>query len=92
MTRFCPLLYEVGLQVVLCGEGLAAAVGSTRELQKYVDLFSNQLVTLQSLVVVDLAAGWYAPARTWGQVISGPFQDAIVVGIQSAGYTYFEPT
>ena len=90
LTLFCPVLYEVGLQIVLCGDGLASAVGSTRDLQKHVDLISNQLVTLQSIFVVDLADRWYAPARTWGQLISGPFQNSIAEGIRQAGYVYFE--
>lgn len=89
-TRFCPLFYEVGLQIVLCGERLERAVGSPRELQRYVDLVSNQLVVLQSLFVVDTAARWYVAARTWGQVLTGPVQDAIGFGIRAAGFSYFE--
>ncbi len=87
LTRFCPFFYEVGLQVVLCGDGLEQAMGPPGELQNYVDRLSNQFVVLQSLFVVDTASGTYRAARTWGQVITNPVQKAIDDGIKAAGYS-----
>jgi hypothetical protein len=87
LTRFCPLFYEVGLQVVLCGEGLEQAMGPPGDLQHYVDRFSNQFVVLQSLFAVDTASGVYRASRTWGQVITNPVQKAIDAGIKAAGYS-----
>jgi hypothetical protein len=90
LSRFCPVFYDLGLQVVICGEGLEQAMGRPGELQNYVDLFSNQFVVLQSLFAVDTATHKYRAARTWGQVITGPVQDAIGEGIRAAGYSYLE--
>lgn len=87
LTRFCPLFYEIGLQVVLCGDGVEQAMGPPGELQNYVDPFSNQFVVLQSLFAVDTASRLYRAARTWGQVITDPIQKAIDDGIKAAGYS-----
>ncbi len=87
LTRFCPLFYELGLQVVVCGDSVQQAMGSPGELQNYVDRFSNQFVVLQSLFAVDTTSRLYRAARTWGQVITDPIQEAIDDGIKAAGYS-----
>jgi hypothetical protein len=87
LTRFIPLLYEVGLQMVLCGNGLEALLGDPQSLQEDVDGYSNQFVVLQSIFVVDTQTKRYASARTWGQLVSGKYQDAIVAGIEQVGYS-----
>jgi len=47
------------------------------ELEKGVDRFDNQWGIIQSVFVFDLATGERWQARTWGQVVTGRFQDAI---------------
>jgi hypothetical protein len=74
---YFPFFYELGPQTVLCGRGL-----TTSGLGRWVDAYNNQRVVLQSLFLVDLSAWDWAQARTWGQVLSGTFQDAIQRGIE----------
>jgi hypothetical protein len=90
-TRFVPFLYEVGLQVVLVGNGLEEALDDPERLRQVVDKVSNQFVVLQSVFVVDESAKRYACARTWGQFVTGQFQDAISRGIEAAGVKAVEP-
>ena len=47
------------------------------------DVSDNQVIVLQSVFVVDLKAERYTSARTWGQIISGKFQDSLESGISS---------
>lgn len=47
------------------------------ELEKGVDRFDNQWGIIQSVFVFDLDTGERWQARTWGQVVTGRFQDAI---------------
>lgn len=67
-------IYSLGLQIVLCGEDILM---EGKELQKYVDKYDNQTVTLQSIHIVDMQQKEAICVRTWGQRISGKFQDAI---------------
>jgi hypothetical protein len=79
------MLYEVGLQVIIVGDGLEQTLDLPDSLRGVVDLLSNQFVVLQSVFVVDTSTNRYAAARTWGQVITGEYQDAIAEGIEAAG-------
>jgi hypothetical protein len=83
---FVPLLYEVSLQLVLVGDNLEKALAGPASLRAHVDNFSNQLVVLQSIFVVDTATKRFTGAKTWGQVLTGKYQDAIAEGIHSAGF------
>lgn len=47
------------------------------ELDKGVDRLDNQWGIIQSVFVFDLETGERWQARTWGQVVTGRFQDAI---------------
>jgi len=85
-TRFIPFLYEVGLQVVIVGDGPDGSSEDAGRLQNVVDRVSNQFVVLQSVFVVEEAQKRYAFARTWGQFVTGKFQDAICSGIETAGF------
>jgi hypothetical protein len=85
-TWFVPFLYELGVQIVICGEGLRDRVGLPDHLLKHVDRISNQFVVLQSLFVADLSSRQYAGVRTWGQIFTGEYQDAIGRGIERAGF------
>ena len=71
---YFPFFYGLGLQVVLSGE---AILDRAAHLARSVDAIDNQRCIVQSLFVVDLAQGRYRQARTWGQVVTGKFQDAI---------------
>lgn len=52
------------------------------ELQKGVDRFDNQWGIIQSVFVFDTETGERWEARTWGQVVTGRFQDAIWATLQ----------
>jgi hypothetical protein len=80
--RFIPFLYPLGLQVVAAGKGMGT-VGQVRpeEVKKVLSKIDNQRVLLQSIHLVDLTTMSSASARTWGQAITGKFQDAIEEGI-----------
>jgi hypothetical protein len=75
---YIPFLYELGLQLVLSGPG-AAEKGEG--LERYVTKINNSTVLLQSLHLVDPASGASRSVRTWGQLVTGPFIDAIESGI-----------
>jgi hypothetical protein len=85
-TRFIPFLYEVGLQLIIVGDGLDETIEDPGRLRGAVDKVSNQFVVLQSVFVVDRVSMCYACARTWGQYITGRFQDSIARGIEEAGF------
>jgi hypothetical protein len=71
---YFPFFYGLGLQVVWSGE---AILDRAAHLERSVDSFDNQRCIVQSLFVVDFSQARYRQARTWGQVITGKYQDAI---------------
>ena len=75
---YLPFLYELGLQLVLCGPGI---LERSDGLERCVTKLNNSTVLLQSLHLVDPATGASRSVRTWGQVVTGPFIDAIEAGI-----------
>lgn len=85
-TFFIPAFYEVGLQIVIAADGLKYVWERPSSTKGLVDRVSNQIVVLQSVFAVDTAHQKYRAIRTWGQVVTGRFQDAIEDGICSAGY------
>ncbi|MDY7228525.1 hypothetical protein [Hyalangium rubrum] len=76
---YFPFFYGMGLQVVWSGRGLTHRAAS---LSSSVDVIDNQRCIVQSLFVVDLDRGTFREARTWGQVITGTFQDRIAECLQ----------
>ena len=44
---------------------------------RHVALIDNQWAIVQSLFLVDTADGSYSSARSWGQFVTGKYQDAI---------------
>jgi hypothetical protein len=90
LTRFVPFIYELGLQVVVCGDGLEQLLGTPDMLKRQVDSFSNQFVVLQSIFAVDTQTRRFTQTRTWGQVVTAKYQDAIVFGIRKAGFMTWE--
>lgn len=85
-TRSIPFLYELGLQIVIVGNWPENSPDESETLRQSVDKVNNQLVVLQSIFSIDEATHRYVAARTWGQIISARFQDAIARGIERAGY------
>ncbi len=78
---YFPFFYGIGLQVVFVGADVVPVQGG---LDGYVDKIDNQRSIVQSLFVIDLARRATEGARTWGQVVTGRFQDAIDRGIRNA--------
>jgi hypothetical protein len=76
---YFPFFYGLGLQLVVVGRG---PVEELAVLQGLVDTVDSQTVVLQSLHVVDLDARVARSARTWGQVITGRFIDAVEAALR----------
>jgi hypothetical protein len=72
--RYIPVLWPVGIQFVAVAPGFAS---SDIDPTKYIALVDNQWALIQSMFLVDPERGEYRSARTWGQFITGKFQDAI---------------
>lgn len=71
---FIPFFWGIGIQIVV----LADDLGETRfNPSQYLAVLDNQWAIIQSVFLVDLTRAEYSAARTWGQVITGKFQDAI---------------
>jgi hypothetical protein len=71
---FIPFLWGIGIQVVV----LADALGESRvNPARYLAVIDNQWAIIQSIFLVDVQRGEYSSARTWGQVFTGKFQDAV---------------
>ena len=71
---FIPFFWGIGIQVVVLADNLG---DSKTNPSRYLAVIDNQWSILQSIFLVDLTRGEYYTARTWGQVITGKFQDAI---------------
>lgn len=65
---------QLGVQLVLLFD---AATPPEPALQALVDMINTQGVLIQSVFAVDLTSGAHTSARTWGQFVTGKFQDAI---------------
>ena len=72
--RFIPILWPIGIQAVIVADGLN---GLPIDPSKYVARIDTQWALIQSIFLVDPASRNYRAARTWGQVITGKYQDAI---------------
>lgn len=72
--KFVPLLWGLGLQMVVVSPGITAgAIDPARHVARV----DNQWAIIQSIFLVDPDAGNFRSARTWGQFITGMYQDAI---------------
>jgi hypothetical protein len=74
VVGYFPFLYGVGLQVVWLG---AVNLREADDLGRFVDTVDDQRAVLQSFFCVDLRSKRMQQGRTWGQVVTGKFQDAI---------------
>jgi hypothetical protein len=75
---YIPFLYELGLQLILIGPDI---LKKGEGLDRYVTKMNNSTVLLQSIHLVDPENGSSQSVRTWGQVVTGKFIDAIQEGI-----------
>jgi hypothetical protein len=80
---YVPFFYPLGLQLILAGRGILSEQSALSRLLSKID---NQTVVLQSIHVIDLNDMAYVSERTWGQVVTGRYQDAIEKGIKSFLY------
>jgi hypothetical protein len=72
--RFFPLFWGIGIQViVLAPKLLETAIDPAR----HVALADNQWAIVQSLFLLDTTSMHYREGRSWGQVVTGKYQDAI---------------
>ena len=71
---FIPFFWGIGIQVVVLADNLGDAKTNP---SRHLAVLDNQWAIIQSIFLVDLTHGEYSWARTWGQVITGKFQDAI---------------
>ncbi len=87
---FFPIFWGIGIQIVTVAPGLAQ---SDIDPSQHVALVDNQWAIVQSLFLVDPAAQTYQTARTWGQLVTGTYQDAIA-GVLARHYSCYsmEPT
>lgn len=69
---FIPFLWGIGIQVVAISDAASAP-----DPKGHVAKVDNQWAIIQSLFVVDVPRRQFREERTWGQVITGKFQDAI---------------
>jgi hypothetical protein len=72
--RYIPVLWPIGIQLVVVVPGITT---SGIDPKNYIALVDNQTALLQSVFFVDPERREYRAARTWGQFITGKFQDAI---------------
>lgn len=76
---FLPFIYGIGTQlVVVVNRPLSGAIDPF----SYVDKVDNQWSIIQSVYVVNSESGLVASGRTWGQTLSGKFQNAIEAAIR----------
>jgi hypothetical protein len=71
---FVPFLWGIGIQVVLV---VPESVESDVNPAALVAQIDNQWAIIQSVFIVDPGARTFAEGRTWGQFVTGKFQDAI---------------
>ena len=72
--KFVPLLWGLGLQVVVVSPGIVAAEIDPAQ---HVSRVDNQWAIIQSVFLVDPDAGNFRSGRTCCQVITGKYQDTI---------------
>ena len=71
---FIPLLWGLGLQVVIICPNITA---ENFHPENYVARVDNQWAIVQSVFFVDPDTRSFKEGRTWGQVVTGKFQDSI---------------
>ncbi len=72
--KFVPFFWGIGIQVVVVAPGLQ---GSGIDPSRHVASVDNQWAIVQSVFLVDPGSGTFRVGRTWGQFVTGKFQNAI---------------
>ena len=72
--RYIPVLWPIAIQLIVVAPGIT--MGGI-DPKNYIALVDNQSAIVQSVFLVDPERREYLSARTWGQFITGKFQDAI---------------
>ncbi|HUL43466.1 MAG TPA: hypothetical protein VLY03_03820 [Bacteroidota bacterium] len=72
---FFPFFYSLGIQVIVSCKG---PVDAKMNLSHCVNKVDNQLAIVQSIFLIDESSSRFMQARTWGQLITGKYQDDIV--------------
>lgn len=75
---FFPFFYGVGIQLVLAAPDV---IHSGLRPSDYVARIDNQWAIVQSVFLVDTGEHKFVTSRSWGQVVTGQFQDAIAEAI-----------
>lgn len=70
--KYIPFLWGIGIQLIAVAPGILSVDPS-----QHIDLVDNQWAIVQSLFLVDPERREYRSARTWGQVFTGKYQNAI---------------
>ena len=70
--RYVPFFWGIGVQLIVVAPGILAVDPS-----QHVAKVDNQWAITQSVFLVDPQRGEYRSARTWGQIFTGKYQDAI---------------
>jgi hypothetical protein len=79
-VKFFPFFWGVGIQVVLICPGILPMVSNP---ESYVAKVDNQWAIIQSVYFVDPSIKEFVSGRTWGQYITGKFQNSIMEAIAS---------
>jgi len=81
---YFPFFYPLGLQIILYQKDACSA----RDLlSSLVDKYDTQTIVVQSIFAVDPIKSEYFAVRTWGQYITGKFQDAIAKALDKKAFT-----
>jgi hypothetical protein len=73
-VKFFPFFYGVGIQMIVICPGIIESIGEPKD---YVSNVDNQWAIVQSLFLIDDETKIFKEARTWGQFVTGKFQDII---------------
>ncbi|MDH5180170.1 MAG: hypothetical protein OEZ39_16045 [Gammaproteobacteria bacterium] len=76
---FFPIFWGLGLQVVLVCPGITSTTESVLE---YVAKFDNQWAIIQSVFFVDPDKWEFKAGRSWGQFLTGKYQEEIFRQLQ----------
>lgn len=75
---FFPFFWGIGIQVVVVAQGISQRGIIPTEHVAKVD---NQWAIVQSIFLVDPETSTFQAGRTWGQFVTGKFQDAIATAL-----------
>ena len=81
---FFPFIWGIGIQVVIVAPGI---VQSGIDPSRYVARVDNQWAIIQSIFLADHSSQTFRSGRTWGQMLTGKFQDTISRVLSQ----YFQP-